>query len=256
MGRGGAWTPLQLKHLPEAMLAASEDPIAGVNQKASVFRDTMWRFFVDRDPSLSSNKYRSRSAAAVFSQSKVVSKEILRFQASVMFVNACKPTGGCSEDNVTSLMISHHLGMMANNKLDYECRDTCHDDWVYAQAYKVLRKSPKWQRNDGPVGSMNGGASIEIDFTRISPASAGSDTACVIEAVRSAGSADGVGAGDDLKNTETPPAGRKKAKRMRAEGAASSAAAVAMAKSISESASSIEKNSIAQAERNGIIETV
>jgi hypothetical protein len=107
MGRGGAWTSLQLKYLAEAMLAASEDPIAGVDQRASVFRDTMWQFFVDRDPSPSLKKYSSRSATAVFSESKVVSKEILCFQASVMFVNACKPTGGCSEDNITRLMVAH-----------------------------------------------------------------------------------------------------------------------------------------------------
>jgi hypothetical protein len=253
MGRGGAWTPLQLKHLAEAMLAASEDPIAGVDQKANVFRDTMWQFFVDRDPFPASKKYSSRSPTAVFSQSKIVNKDILRFQSSVMFVNACKPTGGCSEDNITSLMIAHHLGMMPKDKLDYDCKDTCHDEWVYAQAYKVLRKSPKWQCNDGPVMSMNGGASGRT-VIRGASASPDSDASSGVVLVGSA--ADSTGAlmvGDDLTDAHVPPTGRKKAKRIRSEEAASSAVAIAMAKSISKSASSIEKNAVAQTERNGIM---
>jgi hypothetical protein len=48
----------------------------------------------------------------VLSTSKKVSAEIASFYADVSFVNAPEPTGGCTPDQVLSLMIARHLGRM------------------------------------------------------------------------------------------------------------------------------------------------
>jgi hypothetical protein len=83
MGRAGRWTAQQNEHVAEATLAASEDPIAGTDQKSEDYQLKMRKEFVGRDPqpiacgSSSTNladvskNYRMRSIAAVFKQRKV-----------------------------------------------------------------------------------------------------------------------------------------------------------------------------------------
>jgi hypothetical protein len=90
--------------------------------------------------------------------------------------------------------------MMAKDKLDYDCRGTCHDARVHTQAYKVLRKSPKWQSNDGPVMSMNGSGSCR-DRTGFSGSAASAGSAAV---GGGAGSTDGLGAENDAADVDTP----------------------------------------------------
>jgi hypothetical protein len=118
MGRGGSWRRIHYAHLAEAMLAATEDPIIDVDQRSTEYQAKLYKYFCDLDPSPSKDQYCKRSITAVFSTSKKVSAEIASFYAAVSFVNALEPTGGCTQDQVLSLMIAHHLGRMRGASID------------------------------------------------------------------------------------------------------------------------------------------
>jgi hypothetical protein len=108
----------------EATLAASEDTIVRTDQKSEDNQLKMWKEFVGRDPqpiacgssstdlANVSKNYRKLSIAAVFKQSKSISREVQRFQAVVVFIDSCKPTGNCTDDELLSLAIAHHKGML------------------------------------------------------------------------------------------------------------------------------------------------
>jgi hypothetical protein len=219
---------LHSKHVAEAMLATTEDPIAGIDQKADAFKRKLWEEFVSKDPSpMSAKKYRDRTLSAVYLQSKAISKDIMVFQKSVLFVKACKPTGNLTDEELMSLAVARHTGTMQGAGLDYSFKDTSHSDWVLSDAFKVLKRSPKWQGNEGPVMDLAGESSISSPDAAVpSPAS---DEAHAV------------------------PMGRKKAKCVRAEDMNVSKAMLAMAKSMAASADSVKKNAAAQAERNGIM---
>jgi hypothetical protein len=88
MGRGGHWTSSQAKHVAEAMLAASEDRIAGMDQRVDAFKQKLWEPFVSKHPSPTSTKdYRTRTLSAVFLQSKAISKDVMFSRRSILFVN-------------------------------------------------------------------------------------------------------------------------------------------------------------------------
>jgi hypothetical protein len=228
MGRGGQWTSLHSKHVAEAMLAATEDPIAGIDQKADAFKQKLWEEFVSKDPSpASAKKYRDRTLSAVFLQSKAISKDIMVFQKSVLFVKACKPTGNLTDEDLMSLAVARHTGIMQGAGLDYSFKDTPHSDWVLSDAFKVLKRAPKWQGNDGPVMDLAGGSSTTSTDSAV-PSSAIDEASAV-------------------------PMVRKKAKRVRAEDSSVSKAMLAMAKSMAASADSVKTNAAAQTERNGIM---
>jgi hypothetical protein len=99
---------IQYAHLAEAMLAATEEPIVGVDQRSIEFLVKLYNNFCDH-PSPGKDQYSKRSMTALLSTSKKVSAEIASFQAAVSFVNALEPTGGCTPDQVLSLMIARHL---------------------------------------------------------------------------------------------------------------------------------------------------
>ncbi len=228
MGRGGQWTSVHSKHVAEAMLAASEDPIAGIDRKADAFKQKLWEEFVSKDPTpTSAKKYRDRTLSAVFLQSKAISKDIMVFQKSVSFVRACKPTGNLTDDELMSLAVARHTGTMQGAGLDYSCKDTPHCNWVYSDAFKVLKRGPKWQGNDGPVMDLAGG-SPATSKDAAAPSSASDKVSAVL-------------------------IGRKKAKRMRADDNTVSKAMLTMAKSMAASADSVSNNAAAQTERNGIM---
>jgi hypothetical protein len=66
MGRAGQWTAQQNEHVAEARLAASEDPIAGMDQRSEDYQLKVWKEFVGRDPQPDASKnFRNRSIAAV-----------------------------------------------------------------------------------------------------------------------------------------------------------------------------------------------
>jgi hypothetical protein len=112
MERAGHWTAHQNEHVAEATLAASEDPIAGSDQKSEDYQLKMWKEFAGRDPQPiacgssstdladMSKTYRKRSIAAVFKQNKLICKEVQRFQVAVMFIDSCNPTGNCTDDEL------------------------------------------------------------------------------------------------------------------------------------------------------------
>jgi hypothetical protein len=233
MGRAGQWTAQQNEHVAEATLAASEDPIAGIDQNSEDYQLKMWKEFIGRDPQPdASTNYRKRSIAAVYKQSKFISKELQSFQAAVMFIDACNPTGNCTDDELFSLAIARHKDLMKGIGLDYAKKDTPHSEWVFHLAYKVLKGIPKWQGTDGPMMDLASGSPNLLSGVTTSRTDAQKD-------------------GDYEICTEPP--GSKKAKRMSRDANEVSSAMLAVAKSMALSAESVSRNVAAQTERNGIM---
>ena len=231
MGRGAQWASPELKHVAEAMLSASEDPIAGIDQKAETFMTKLWQEFVSKDPApISAKKYQDRKIKAVFDKSKAMWRNVMVFHKAQMFVLACQPTGGLNDDEMFSLAVARHTGAMASG-LDYAFKDTPHTDWIYAEAYKVLRGSLKWQ------GAALGSGRAFSDVRADSPGSSTDATKATVVS-------------DEVSVT---PVGRKRAKRAQAETLAVSNAMISVAKSMAASAESVGKNAAAQSERNGIM---
>jgi hypothetical protein len=75
-----------------------------------------------------------------------------------MYIDSWKPTGNCTDDELLSLSIARPKDMMRGTGLDYTKKDTPHSEWVFHLAYKVLKKSPKWQGVDGPVMDLESGS--------------------------------------------------------------------------------------------------
>jgi hypothetical protein len=105
-------------------------------------------------------------------------------------------------------------------------RDTPHCNWVYSDAFKVLKWGPKWQGNDGPVMNLAGGRSTTWTDAA-APISASDEVSAV-------------------------PIGRKKAKRMWDDDGTVYKAMLAMEKSMVASADSVGNDAAAQIERIGI----
>jgi hypothetical protein len=61
--RAGQWTAQQNEHVAEATLVASEDPIAGTDQKCEEYQLKMWKELVGRDPQPSDRLRQSSSRA-------------------------------------------------------------------------------------------------------------------------------------------------------------------------------------------------
>jgi hypothetical protein len=236
MGRGGSWTRIHYSHLAEAMLAATEDPIIGIDQRSTDYQVKLYNNFCDLNPSPGKTQYSKRSMAAAFSTSKKLSAEIASFHAAVSFVNALEPTGGCTPDQVLSLMIARHLGRMQGASIDYALKDTPHADWDFSGAHRILRSHPKWQGQSGPIGDLCGGNTV----TGSSSAAAGTG-----------GSFSDVRIADD--DSPERPSGRKRAKKALFQSQAVAGAMRAVAASMAASASSIAKSADAQNERNGIM---
>jgi hypothetical protein len=125
------------------MLAATKDPIAGVDQRSTEYQVKLNNIFCDLDPSPGKDEYSKRSMTALFSTSKKVAAEVASFHASVSFVNALEPTGGCTPDQVLSLMIARHLGRMQGAGIDCALKDTPHADRDFSEAHRILRSHPK-----------------------------------------------------------------------------------------------------------------
>jgi hypothetical protein len=116
--------------------------------------------FCVKDPSPTSAKnYRTSTISAVFLQSKAISKDVMLFHRSVLFVNACKPTGNLADDELMILAVARHTGNMQGVGIDYSFKDTPHSNWVLSEAFKVLKRGPKCQGNDGPVMDLTGRSS-------------------------------------------------------------------------------------------------
>jgi hypothetical protein len=172
----------------------------------------------------------------VFSTSKKVSAEIASFYAAVSFVNALEPTGGCTPDQVLSLMIARHLSRMRGASIDYALMHTPHADWEYSGVHRILRGYPKWQVRSGPIDDLCGGSTVT-----------GGGSAAI-----------GTGGSDSDVHTvgdDSPgrPSGRKRAKMELFQSRAVAGAMRAVAASMAASASSIAKSADAQTERNGIM---
>jgi hypothetical protein len=75
-----------------------------------------------------------------------------------LLVNALEPTGGCTPDQVLSLMIARHLGRMRGASIDYALMHTPHADWEYSGAYRILKGHPKWQGSRGKLATCVEGA--------------------------------------------------------------------------------------------------
>jgi hypothetical protein len=160
MGRRGSLTRINYVHLAEAILAATQYPNVGVDQRSTEYQVKLYNNFCSLDPSLGKDEYSKSSMTAVFSTSKKVSAEIASFHAAVSFVNALEPTGGCTPDQVLSLMIARHLGRIQGAGIDYALKDTPPADWDFFEAPQILRSHPKWQGQSGPIGDLCGGSTV------------------------------------------------------------------------------------------------
>jgi hypothetical protein len=165
-----------------------------------------------------------------------VSAEIASFHAGVSFVNTLEPTGGCTPDELLSLMIACQFGRMQGASIDYAPKDTPNADWYFSRAHRILRSHPKWQGQSGPIGNLCGGRTV----TGGGSAEAGTG---------------GSGSNVHIVGDDSPgrPSGRKRAKTALVQSQAVAGTMRAVAASMAVSASSVAKIADAQTERKGIM---
>jgi hypothetical protein len=130
-----------------------------------------------------------------------------------MFIDSCKSTGNCTDDELLSLATARQKDMMKGSGLDYTKKDMPHSEWVFHMAYKEL-KSPKWRGVDGPVMDLESG---NLGLSGVATSRFGLQVEYDDEGY-------------------TGPPGRKKAKRARKDADATSSAMLAVAKSMALSA--------------------
>lgn len=92
----------------------------------------------------------------MFSASKKISAELSAFQSAVLLVNAIHPAGGCTPDEILSLLTAHHMKKMDATSIDYLLKNTPHTEWKFSVPYKILRGHLEWQEYDGPVSELSG----------------------------------------------------------------------------------------------------
>ena len=94
MGRGVGWTDAEIGHLARSWFFASEDAIAGIDQTAARFKQTMFDKFKSFAPATGSEKgYGSRTPKSVASKFDEVPADVQKFRASLSFIRAAHPTG-------------------------------------------------------------------------------------------------------------------------------------------------------------------
>lgn len=141
MGRGIGWTDVEMAHLASGWVYASEDAIAGVDQTATRFRETMFEKYKSFAPKGCSRKsYGGRSPKSVRAKFNEVATDIQKFREALRCIRAANPTG-VTEHEVISMSIAKHLGKRSG--MSYEVRSYLHSEWKNNLAYEVLRLHPK-----------------------------------------------------------------------------------------------------------------
>lgn len=89
MGRGKSWESTENEVLARAWIAASEDPITGINQTSKRFMEAIRRRFVEKGTSNPSDgRYGNRSAASCKAHFDNISAEAQKFYVSLRRVRA------------------------------------------------------------------------------------------------------------------------------------------------------------------------
>lgn len=144
MGRGKAWDVDENCLLARAWVSASEEPVAGADQKAKVFFDTMYRRFVEKAPCFGNvveGKYGFRSSESCLKHVAELSADAQKFEVALRKVLACNPTG-VNEDDILSMAVAVHMGKART--MDYEIKSYCNNNWLGYKACCVWSLYPKW----------------------------------------------------------------------------------------------------------------
>lgn len=169
MGRGKAWDLEENETLARAWIAASEDPIAGADQKAKVFFNTLHRRFIEKGPPPSkvlNGKYGFRSAESCRKHVADLSADVQKFNTALRKLRACGPTG-VNEDQVLSMAVAIH--MEVTNSMDYEHKDYVKENWLSFNAWKVWSRHPKWATAKPALSTTHSSAEAEATPTLTSP---------------------------------------------------------------------------------------
>lgn len=156
MGRGKAWDIDENEVLARAWISASEDPIAGVDQRGKLFNETVYRRFSERAPACFAGiegKYGLRTPGSIRNHAGDLSADAQKFSKTLRTVRACGPTG-VTENQVLSMAVAVHVGKCAT--MNYEQKDFSHSNWPGFKAWNLWKNHPKWT-SPAATDSTSGG---------------------------------------------------------------------------------------------------
>ena len=156
MGRGLAWTAEEAGDLARAWIAATEDPVLGIDQTSTHFNQGMYSSFCSFAPDgACAKQYSGRGARPSRAKWDSISADCQKFRSALRFIRMCEPSG-VTEDNIFSMAVAKHLGKRST--MSYDARDYPYERCNNHLAFKVLRRVPKFQdQNDSePIDSSNG----------------------------------------------------------------------------------------------------
>ena len=107
MGRRSSWNQQELGDVAKAWIAASSDPVVGIDQTAARFAATFHSEFIARAPNddVIKQRYQSRSAMSVKLRFDAVVADVQKFQKSLRMVLTCNPSG--TTDAQVSVSYTH-----------------------------------------------------------------------------------------------------------------------------------------------------
>lgn len=172
MGRGKNWEIDENATLARAWIAASVDPVAGVDQTRKVFMDTVKRRFIEFGPDVSKEtegRYGTRTDPSIRQHFSDMSADVQSFRVAMYRVTNSNPTGVVA-GNIESMAVAIHLGK--TNVMYYHYKDLPPTQWLYYKAWKVLLAHPKW--SDVPEANETGGLEQESENNHADTAGSGS----------------------------------------------------------------------------------
>ena len=97
MRRGKSWDLHENETLARAWIAASEDPVAGIDQRGKVFFDTMHRRFSEKGPESSTGvegRYGLRTADSIRKHLNELSADVQKFSKTRVQPDRCDGGAG------------------------------------------------------------------------------------------------------------------------------------------------------------------
>lgn len=113
-----------------AWIAASEDPVAGIDQKGKVFFNTIHRRFSEKSPASVvgvEGRYGLHSPESVRKHINNLSADAQKFKKHLRTVRLCEPTG-VSEDEMLSMAVAVHIEKCT--AMSYEYKSSGHNNLV------------------------------------------------------------------------------------------------------------------------------
>ena len=144
MGHCKRWDARENEVLARARIAASDGPIAGTDQTAKRFIQTVRLRFIEKGPEtteVTDWRYGFRSALSIKQHFSDLSADVQKFRLSFAKVRASNPTG-VGDDTVMSMAVAVHIGV--TTCMDYSYKEFDKESWLYYRAYNVLKNHPKW----------------------------------------------------------------------------------------------------------------